>query len=304
MPDKVTVVVVTYNHEKYVGNTIQSILDQKTDFSVKIIVADDGSQDGTIEIISAFKTKYPDKITFLQHENNQGILNNILRIIPEIKSEYVAILDGDDYWKYEYKLQKQASFLDNDKNYNGIFHDAEIIHIDTAESVLFGQKKYYSQSYNFKEVLYPSDILGRQIILPSSSALLRVSALQLINTTLLNDNYSTLWKISCFLIKHSKFYFINEPWSVYRNHRKGISKSNNQQFHLSHILFYKRLLKDDFYGFYAYEIYNGMANEYQILLATNENNKQSSKKKLFKQYLNCELRKLWYYRKRIKANNL
>lgn len=302
MSVKVAIVVVTYNHEKYIERTIQSILDQKVNFSLQIVIADDGSQDRTIEIVSALKTQYPDKITLLKHENNQGVLKNILRIVPELHSEYFAILDGDDYWEYNLKLQKQADFLDKNNQYNGIFHDAQIVHVEQAENILFQHKKYYSQSYNFNEVIFPIDVLLRKIILPSSSALLRISALKQVNTALLTDNYSLLWKITCFLVKDSRFYFINEPWSIYNNHKKGISKSNNKQFHLSHIQFLQNLLKDGYYGFYAYEIYAAMSNEYKVLLSQNQDEK--TKKKLLKKYLICELRKLWNFRKRIKAGDL
>lgn len=300
MPVKVTIIVLTYNHEKYIGQAVQSILDQKVNFPIQIVVADDGSQDKTINIVSTLKENNVEKISILQHDNNQGVLKNILRIIPTIESEYFAILDGDDYWDNSLKLQHQVEFLEQNSNYNGIFHDAQITHVDTAERVLFNQKKYYSQSYHFKEIISPSDMLDRKIILPSSSALLRTSAFKQVNLELLNDNYSLLWKLTCFLIKHSKFYFINEPWSVYHNHGKGISKSNNQKFHFSHIHFLKGLLKDDYYGFYAYEIYRAIANEYQILLESKEPIKGYSKKKLLQKYIGCELRKLWYYRKRIK----
>lgn len=304
MTDKVVVIVVTYNHEKFVGSTIQSILNQQTDFSVRIIIADDGSRDGTMDIVTNFKTQFPEKITVLQHEKNQGVLKNILRIFPEINGQYFAILDGDDSWEYHLKLQKQVDFLDEHLEYNGVFHDAQIVHADQANNILFNQKKYYSQSYDFKEVVFPIDLINRSVILPSSSALLRTAALKQVDQTLLTDNYSLLWKITCFLIKKSKFYFINEPWSVYRNHRKGISKSDNQQFHFSHISFLKRLLKDDFYRFYSYEIYRSIAKEYKILLESNLKNSQYDTKKVFRQYMKAELLKLWYYRKRIKNNTL
>lgn len=304
MPDKVTVIVVTYNHERYVGDTIKSILNQQTDFSTRIIIADDGSEDDTVKIVSAFKAKYPDKITLLKHENNQGVLKNILRILPEIDSEYFAILDGDDSWVYDLKLQKQVDFLDNHFEYNGIFHDAQIVHTDHAENILFNHKKYYSQSYNFKEVIFPIDVLKREVILPSSSALLRSSALKQINLTLLGDNYSLLWKITCFLIKHSKFYFVNESWSIYNNHKSGISKGNNSKFHLSHIQFLKGLMKDEYFKFYTYEIYRSVAEEYRILLESNLKNKKFDQKKILRKYIAAELLKLWHYRKRIKTNTL
>ncbi|MBN9294239.1 MAG: glycosyltransferase [Flavobacteriia bacterium] len=301
MSVKVTIVVLTYNHERFIAKALESILAQNTDFTFQILVADDGSTDATLTIINDFYQKNPDKFIIKNNTINQGIKANILNSFSEIDGEYIAILDGDDYWQYTEKLRKQIEFLENHPDFNGVFHDAEIVHIDDSKEVLYNQKKYYSQAYTFDEMIHPVQLISRKMIFPSSSVLLRASALNLIEAKLLKDQYSLLWKLTCFVIKNSKFYFINEPWSVYHNHTKGISKSDNTQFHFSHITFLEDLLRDEYYKYYKYEIYASISGEYKILLDTKQT---PGKRKLFRKYLNCELKKLWYYRKRIKANDL
>lgn len=294
---KVTVVVLTYNHELYIAQALESILSQEVDFKIQIIVADDGSIDGTKSIINDFLNAHPDKFSILGKESNHGVRVNVLNCFDAVKGEYIAILDGDDYWSDSHKLKRQVDFLEENQDFNGVFHDAEILHIDSVKNKLFSQKKYYSQCYVFNEIVFLSDLIARKMILPSSSALMRSSILKLVNKSLLEDNYSILWKVTCFGIKKSKFYFINEPLSVYRNHNNGISKSAFVQFHLSHINFLQNLLREDYFKYYKYDIYGALSAEFKILL---ESKKSSlNKAKLFRKYIVSEARKSWYYRKQL-----
>lgn len=300
MQVKVTVVILTYNHESYIAKALNSVLEQDLDASVQVLVADDGSVDNTINIVKEYSQRYPEVFTVLNGDKNKGVRINILNCLSEIKGEYIAILDGDDFWSDLQKLQKQINFLDTHPDFNGVFHDAEIVHIDNAQELLFEKKRYYSQSYRYQSVLFPEDVISRQVILPSSSALLRKSALSLVDTRALVDNYSLLWKLTCYGIKRSRFYFMNEPMSVYHNHQKGISKRDNEQFHRSHILFLNGLLKDEFYQDYKYAIYTAIVNEYEILLESKEN--LLNRKKMFRQYTIAQIRRLWFYRKKLWSN--
>jgi len=295
MSIKVTVVVLTYNHERFIAKALESILNQEIDFKLQIIVADDGSQDETNNIVADFTKRFPDSFSLIGEATNQGVRRNIFNCISEIKGEYIAILDGDDFWSDKEKLKKQVDFLDQNQDFNGVFHDAEIIHVDSAQEQLFNKKKYYSQSYVYKDEIHPTDLVSRSMILPSSSALLRSSVLATVDKSLLVDNYSMLWKLTCFAIKRSKFHFINEPMSVYHNHSKGISKGDNDKFHLSHILFFEKLLQDDYYKYTRYDVYRAMVNEYKILLDSKDS--KLNKRKLFWKYVKCEFQKIRYYRK-------
>lgn len=300
---KVSVIVASYNHGKYIAEAIESILAQKVNFGIKIIVVDDGSTDNSLAIIDTFAQQYPEKIIALKSTKNQGVRENIFRSKAVVNSDYVAILDGDDYWSYDLKLQTQIDFLDEHKEYNGAFHDTKIIHDDTAEQILFPQKKSYSQNYKFNDDLHPSDIISRQVILPSSSAVLRIDAIKDEDWALISDNYSFLWKLTCLLIRASKFRFFNEVWSVYRNHTNGISKANSSKFHLSHTCFLKNLLHDHFYKNHQYDVYRSIVNEYELLLNLKNDLQRSDKRKLFGEYLWYELLKIWQYRKRLIKNH-
>lgn len=294
---RVTVVVLTYNHENYIRQAIQSILDQKTEFDVKIIISNDGSTDKTEEIVKQFALDFPEQIFLISRKENIGIRKSIFELVAQVEGDYLAILDGDDYWSYENKLQKQVDFLDTNPEYNGVFHDALIEHLDTSGKVLYGGKKMYTQSYVFNEDIIVSEIIERKIILPSSSALIRLSCVKTKDWELITDNYSFLWKLTLFAIRNGKFKFLNEPWSVYRNHKGGISKGNIPLFYLDHISFLKSLLRKDFFQFYKKSIFQAIADQYFLLFHHEQSKKH--KTKYFRSYFFFSVKRMLQEKKNI-----
>ena len=106
-----SVCLITYNHNKYIREAIESILMQKVNFTWELIIADDFSTDGTREIVLEYKEKYPDFIKLILQEKNVGATRNWIDLIIAPKSKYIAYFEGDDYWTNPYKLQKQRDFI-------------------------------------------------------------------------------------------------------------------------------------------------------------------------------------------------
>lgn len=111
-PYKLSVLVTTYNHEKYIAEAIESVLDQKVDFPFEIVISDDYSTDRTRSIIQEYYIRYPSQIKLLLPPQNLGLTKNLQHGLLGCQGEYVAILEGDDYWLSRYKLQRQVAFLD------------------------------------------------------------------------------------------------------------------------------------------------------------------------------------------------
>ena len=111
----VSVVCLTFNHEKYLRKTLEGFVRQKTDFDYEVIIHDDASTDGTAKIIREYQEKYPHLVKpVFQKENqySQGISITKEHILPRIKGKYVALCEGDDFWCDESKLQKQVDALE------------------------------------------------------------------------------------------------------------------------------------------------------------------------------------------------
>lgn len=108
----VSVRLITYNHEPYIRKCLESVLGQKTDFEYEVVVGEDCSQDKTREICFEFQKRYPEKVRVLwSHENVYKLDGNLLRTAYRCRGEYVAYLEGDDYWTDDMKLQKQADLM-------------------------------------------------------------------------------------------------------------------------------------------------------------------------------------------------
>lgn len=118
MDRKIDILLMTYNQEKYVLEAMEGIAMQRVDEDVKIriIVADDCSTDGTMDIIKTFALKHKAERVFLPNDKNLGIAGNYKRAIAATTADYVAILEGDDYWTDAYRLQKHVDYLSTHKD--------------------------------------------------------------------------------------------------------------------------------------------------------------------------------------------
>jgi len=143
---QVSVIMLSYNHEKYISKAIESVLNQKTSFEYEIIIHDDASTDNSASIIHSFEERYPNKIRAIyQIENQYSRLINIGRVFiyPIVKGKYIATCECDDYWSSEDKLQKQYDCLEHNPQIVGCSHNCNII--DSKDKI--GGKEYAVYHY-------------------------------------------------------------------------------------------------------------------------------------------------------------
>lgn len=126
---KVSVCVVTYNHARYIRDCLMSVLAQSEDVSLEILVGDDLSNDETGEIIQSLTEKYPKIFRYFRHIKRQGPLGNYQFLIKEARGEYIAHLDGDDFW-LPGKLRRQIAILEENHNLIAAFSNAAVIDDD------------------------------------------------------------------------------------------------------------------------------------------------------------------------------
>lgn len=122
MAPLVTVVITTYNQEHYIRKAIDSVLAQKTDFDFEVYITEDYGTDGTRAILQEYAAKYPERIRLNLREKNVGISRNWYEGLCAAKGEFVCTLEGDDWWRDESKLQKQADFLRGHPEYLAVSH--------------------------------------------------------------------------------------------------------------------------------------------------------------------------------------
>ena len=104
-----TVVCITYKHEAFIAQALDSFLMQKTDFKFKVFVGEDCGPDGTADIVREYARRYPDVIVPFIREENMGAQRNLIDLCQRATSPYIAFCEGDDYWIDEYKLQNRRT---------------------------------------------------------------------------------------------------------------------------------------------------------------------------------------------------
>lgn len=119
----VSVAIITYKHENYIRQCLDSVFMQKTNFNFEVIVGEDASPDNTREILLEYKEKYGDKLVLILHDQNQGVSKNARSVYARVRGRYIANLEGDDYWTDENKLQKQFDILENNPQYSAVCSD-------------------------------------------------------------------------------------------------------------------------------------------------------------------------------------
>ena len=149
---KVSVLMITYNHEKFIAQSIESVLMQNVDFDYEIVIGEDCSTDETRDIVSGYEKRYPEKIRMLLSEKNLGMLGNYARTFNTCRGQYIAVLDGDDYWTSPYKLKKQVDLLDEHPEFSMCFHKVKVLY-DVSDKTFYIGPRDEKNKYVLKELL-------------------------------------------------------------------------------------------------------------------------------------------------------
>lgn len=167
----IDIMVLTYNHEKYIRQALDSIFMQQSEYSYRVIIGEDCSIDHTREIVLDYYKKFPDKIEIILWKKNVGALINDMEVMKSTRAKYVASLEGDDYWTDPYKIQKQIVFLENHPEYIGTAHnvrcvdeDGCLLHRDfdyypIRESFIYGKE----QAESLKMVSQTASLVYRNV---------------------------------------------------------------------------------------------------------------------------------------------
>jgi glycosyltransferase involved in cell wall biosynthesis len=122
-PDvKVSILTTAYNHERYITQAVESVMAQETDFFYDHVIGEDCSTDRTREILLELHSRHPDRIRLLLRDRNIGGRANFIDTFHACRGQYIAILEGDDYWSSPHKLQRQVNLLDSHPEFAICFH--------------------------------------------------------------------------------------------------------------------------------------------------------------------------------------
>ena len=215
----VSVFCITYNHGRFIAQTLEGFLMQRTNFTFEVIIGDDCSTDGTTEIIQHYASKYPDIIKRLDRPHNIGPNQNSLEIAKNMRGKYVAACDGDDFWTDPNKLQKQIDFLENNPEYIICCHYTKEIAGDGT--LLFVPPKVKPLVHTYSDLL-----VNKQTQTSTASVVYRNEPQ--IRKMFLNDWFMEVVAADKFLRLYAtwssgkKIYVMPEIMSCYRKHAGGL----------------------------------------------------------------------------------
>lgn len=173
---KVSVVVVTFNHEEFIKEALLSIFSQDYLGEIEVIIGDDASTDSNVfkikELLTEYKLGNNFSIRLFDRQTNIGANPNFLSCLNESKGKYIAILEGDDKWNDKTKIFKQVAFLEANNDYSVCYHDFDKIdqlgEVTEKDGVLAHRKKDQSVEDLIKGAWLPTQtMLFRSEILPT-----------------------------------------------------------------------------------------------------------------------------------------
>lgn len=203
----------TFNHEKYIKQTLDGFLLQQTSFPIEIIVHDDASTDNTAEIIREYAEKDSRIVPILQTENQFSKFKKPWAnyVFPRAQGKYIALCEGDDYWIDPFKLQKQVDFLEAHPDYGSCFHNSKIFYQDTQQLE--------------HDILNKDEPETSTIVDLARTNYIRTNTIVLRNNFKLQDWFNYLpvgdWPLFLIQIKDLKIKRFEEEMGVYRVHSQG-----------------------------------------------------------------------------------
>lgn len=151
---KVSVIVLAYNHEKFFRQALDGVLMQTVDFAYEIIVGEDCSTDGTRRIVQEYARQHPAVFRPIYQPHNVGMGANFKACLEACRGEYIALLEGDDYWTSPLKLRRQVAWLDEHPDFTLCFHPVLDQHDDESRPAVMPHQ--FSQDvYEFDDFLTP-----------------------------------------------------------------------------------------------------------------------------------------------------
>lgn len=163
----VSVCCITYNHERYLSQALDSFLRQQSGFGIEILVHDDASTDGTAEIVRRYERNFPGRVVGVFQSVNQyskGV--DVSRLLwNRARGKYIAWCEGDDYWLDVEKLRKQVEFMERNPDFALCVHGAQLIS-DSGK-----HRGYVRPSVHDRDFEVPEVISGGGGLFASSSML-------------------------------------------------------------------------------------------------------------------------------------
>jgi glycosyltransferase involved in cell wall biosynthesis len=256
-PDPVIrIVLVTYNHENFIAQCIDSILMQRVTCSYEILILEDYSTDGTRDIVREYFEKYPEVIHLSLAKRNKNSNEDWANAMKTARGEFVALMDGDDYWTSPYKLQKQVDYLRAHPECSMCFHNVSTIYEDGRNPGHLNpsdQPMYYSMD----EILRFNNIAG-------SSPMFRASACSDLPEWIVPLKWGD-WGLNIWAALKGKIGYIVEDLAIYRIHHRGFYSGMSRVDQLRGDIEFYETIRSHLPVYYADQIEQELGSRQELL---------------------------------------
>jgi len=212
---KLSIILISYNQEKYLEKSIESILKQQFPFDAEIIVADDNSTDKSFTIIKEKLAACPWPVVYLPNNINLGISKNYQRAIQVCSGEYIAVMEGDDYWTDPRRLDKHLSFLDNHHECVMSMNRFVWYHEHPPEFIVEPWKRSEDYYYVSTQQMAEGNKLGNL-----SACVFRADIIKGLNSSIYDMEIAD-WMLGMAVSEYGLIGILSGVMSVYRIHRQG-----------------------------------------------------------------------------------
>ena len=220
---RVSVIIPCYNHEPYIESAVLSVLRQETDFPFETIVSDDCSTDASRERLERLRQAHGDRLRVLTAERNRGARQNFLHLLRACRGDYVAYLDGDDFWVGTEKLQAQFDLMEANPDLALCFHPVYVCDEEgEITQVSRMQPKTVKASYDFQEIV-PKNLI------PSCSIFFRRALFQGFPAWM--ADYPSVpgdLVMTLNLARQGGIGFVNAKMAAYRVHERGMWSAEDE----------------------------------------------------------------------------
>jgi len=214
----IDIVLCSYNQEEYIGQAVENVLKQKVDAEVRVIVADDCSTDNTLQIIKGYEDKSPFPFVYLDSRENVGMKLNYKRAFAACSSDYVAILEGDDWWHKDNHLAQHVTFLESHRRYSMTHNVVALYHQE--DGIIEEPKRIFSDIDHLTIRLRHQIAWGNQIG-NLSSCVFRTKWLQALPEEFYRLNYAD-WELGIMMALRGPIAKFLQETSTYRISSKGL----------------------------------------------------------------------------------
>ena len=214
-PVRASVLITSYQHERYIARALESVLEQDG-VSYEVLVGDDASTDASRAIISEYAEANPDRISTFFPEHNLGYDGKVLfnELLERAQGDYIASLDGDDYWTSSAKLQRQVAYLDEHPECSMCFHNVVWVHEDGSRPAVPYNPPEQTSEVDLHELLGANPVA-------SCSTVFRREAIRPLPEWMFDQPWGD-WQLVILASQHGKVHYLPELMGVHLTHPGGM----------------------------------------------------------------------------------